>query len=134
MQAEIPIANDFAGLSAAALEMLEEQKDAPLRARMETMARIAQNAEALRASLAAKRKFADGYYLRLRYLLELEAMLGICGHSRLAIDLAEARGIMAIERARTRFRADHPPCRGCGKLLDSPEETKCLECWAREKQ
>lgn len=126
----MPIARDYGGLQRALVELLEEVWMEPQRQRAERMAEYAENAEEILAGTGSRRTLADGYYSRVGFLLELEAImqLGVT-FAAASIDMSEIHGLAALAAARRQFDALHPPCRKCGARLDNEGETTCPACW-----
>jgi hypothetical protein len=129
----VSIAHDYGGLKRATLELLEEARMEPQRQRAERMAEYAANAEEILAGTAPRKTMADGYYARISYLLELEAIVRLgAGLATLVLDLSEMHGLTALAAARIRFDELHPPCRKCGVRLENEGERTCAACWQAE--
>jgi hypothetical protein len=126
----ISVASDFIGLKTAALELMEEALMASERDRIEKLASMAANRDAILASYGGpERTMADGYYTRVGYLLDLESFISLGAGAQIELELTEARGILCIREARDKFRRMHPPCAGgCGRLLTNANERKCSDC------
>jgi len=127
----IAVPHDAEGLRQAALELLEESLESEERERIERLAEGAANAEAMRASLRAKRTLSPGYYIWLGFLLEEIEQPMSAGLSFRAADLdaEEMAGLRALHEARSDFRKAHPPCRVCGRPLhDSGFSSMCEAC------
>src|SRR5882724_3986395 len=130
----IAIARDYDGLKQAALEMLEEERSSEHRQRVERQAATAANGEAMLAALGTERTLADGYYMRIGYLLELESMIHAGLHFEAKeMAMSKVRGLIAIESARAEFDRLHPRCRGCGTRLDDTLDNVCGDCRMRVK-
>jgi hypothetical protein len=125
----VPIARDYGGLQRATLELMEEARLEPKRKRAERLAEHAENPEHVLAATAPLRSLADGYYVRVGYLFELESMIRRgAGIATMVLDMDESRGLEAIEAARREFDALHPACRKCGARLEYEWETTCNDC------
>jgi NADH pyrophosphatase NudC (nudix superfamily) len=121
------VAKDFLALKKTALELMEEARSAPERERIMRLARGASNAGEVAALVSCtKRSFAEGYYDRVGYLLELESYLAL--QMRQDLDMDELRGLVAIAGARAEFARTHPPCSGCGKQLENEWDKTCNDC------
>lgn len=128
----VQVASDFSGLKQAAVELLEELRDAPKRERIERLARSAANPEEIIGEGGAHRSLAEGFYRRVGYLFDLESFMGLGGKIDFDLDMTEVRGLLAIASARAEFDRLHPPCRGCGVRLENEWDKTCGEC-SREK-
>jgi ribosomal protein L37E len=126
----VHVARDYGGLQCATLELLEEARLEPQRKRNErTAERAGENAEHILAATAPKRTLADGYYARVGYLFELDAMIRRgAGIATMVLDMDESRGLAAVEAARNQFDALHPQCRRCGARLENEWDKTCNEC------
>lgn len=122
--------SDAGGLEQAALELMEEALDAPERARLERLAAVAANGEAILSRLPQRRTLSPGYYQWIAYVQSeiVEPMeMGVTftdGNLR----SEEMIALVALRRARGEFRRLHPPCRGCGTPLENAGLKRCGDC------
>ena len=130
-QCVVSVAKDFSGLKQAALELLEEERSAPARERVERQAQGAPNSNEILQTLqasASRRTLAEGYYARVGYLVELESFLRMGVQLSFDLDMTELRGMLSIAAARAEFDRAHPPCRGCGVRLENEWDKTCNDC------
>src|SRR3954467_15924046 len=102
----INVARDYEGLSQAAYEYFDEglayERARTIALRVGDGERM--NEEVFEQLAESKRTLAHGYYPRVDYLLDLEAMLEIAPF-QLYVD--ELYGLRAVKGARAKFRAEH---------------------------
>jgi hypothetical protein len=112
----IRVAADGEGLRQAARELFEKEFHAEADAMVRKNAAEAANAEAVLASLPERTTMPDGYYLRVNYLLDLDAMLesGIQIPAK-EITRDEFAGLQAVRNGRAEFENEHPRCASCGE-------------------
>jgi hypothetical protein len=122
------VERDHEGIRQAALEMLEESLDAEGRERIEKVAQQSDDPERILAA-SRKRTLPAGYYMWLEYIGELEKQLSAgVAISESDLPAADVAGLLALKSAREEFGRNHPPCRGCGKLLANFWDKACNEC------
>ncbi len=124
----VSVAKDFGGLKQAALELMEEARSAPERERLERLTLGAANSNEILQAMGSNRSLAEGYYVRVGYLMELGSFLSMGLQLRFDLDMAELRGMQSIAAARAEFDRAHPPCKGCGKLLENEWDRSCNDC------
>jgi hypothetical protein len=124
----VSVAKDFCGLKQAALELLEEERSAPERERLERLALAAANSNEILEAIKGNRSLAEGYYARVGYLMELESFLGMGLRLSFDLDMAELRGMQSVAAARAEFDRGHPPCKGCGVRLENEWDKTCNDC------
>src|SRR5438046_2617345 len=108
----VAIARDYDGLKQAALELLEEVFAEPENERLQRSGEQDANADQILAGIVSTRSLGEGYYMRIGYLLELEAMMEVGIALRPEnVEYREMRGLIALREARMEFKRIHPPCR-----------------------
>lgn len=119
----ILVQRDFAGIGEAYREMLEHD-----------LARRA--AEALGTPPPElEQQFGEGYYAWVGALRRLEDRRAVNASLALCADWSD--GLVALERARSEFAADHPGCPRCAAPLLAREDTYCWNCrssWEKEEK
>jgi hypothetical protein len=75
------------------------------------------------------RTLSPGYYSFAFHLLGLEEQIR-AGVTFAETDLAafEVNGLIALGRARTAYRAKHPPCSACGVHQETRFSAQCCSC------
>lgn len=126
----IDVARDGEGLRQAALELMEEAMDAPERERLERLAAMAKNSEAVLRDIPERRTLSPGYYMWITYVVEaiVGPMESGVAFREADLRVEEVLGLTALREARMRFRKEHPPCRDCGKALPNAGVKQCAEC------
>lgn len=121
----IAVEHDSEGIRLAAQELMEESLYREEYARTERAAAQSADPAATLAAAAPKRKFSPGYYVWVKYLLdlEMEMSLGVSPGSGVAATLAGAdvAGLLAVREARRQFDNEHPQCR-CGRRMKNIAE------------
>jgi len=124
----VAIARDYDGLKQAAFELLEEARMEPQNEKLRRLAEQASNTDRVLDGIKSQRTLAEGYYVRIGFLLELESVLQLGVELKLNLDLSEMQGLRSIQQARREFGTKHPPCRGCGTPVDEHWQARCPEC------
>lgn len=127
----IAVARDYDGLKQAALELLEESRSEPQNEKLRRVAEGAANREQILQGIVSHRTLAEGYYMRISYLLELESMIHI-GVDLGDLEMSEMYGLASIQHARREFDSTHPLCTGCQAVRLEQGETRCPECSSAE--
>jgi len=107
----VAIARDYDGLKQAAVELLEEARMEPRNEKLRRLAEQASNTDRVLDGIKSQRTLAEGYYVRIGFLLELESVLQLGVELKLNLDLSEMQGLRSIQQARREFGTTHPPCR-----------------------
>jgi hypothetical protein len=126
----ILVSHDYERLRLAARELFDEQFHEQENERAREAERIAGNAPAAKARRHAKgeRTLSPGYYDRVGYLLDLDAI--VSGGFQLSldqVDASEVQGLMAVREARAEWQAQHPSCGRCGRRNER-FAMKCRDC------
>lgn len=109
---QIEAGRDLEAVELALFEMLEEALGRRCQQTLRT--RLGDGAdERMLASFGIERTLPDGFYSWGGHLLYVECFLKYRGNSA-SLSMEEMRGMVALDRARTKFAASHPPCSGCG--------------------
>jgi hypothetical protein len=125
----IRVARDAEGLRIAARELFEEQFFANEDQRTLETAEKAANREAVLRSLPERRTLSPGYYIRARYLLDLELLFTIGIRFELSdLQPEEITGIRAVRSAQEEFERAHPACNKCGTRQKTAWGQKCDGC------
>ncbi|HWR17117.1 MAG TPA: hypothetical protein VN577_19970 [Terriglobales bacterium] len=124
----IEVAKDYEGLSIAARELLEEELHAPDDDRTRKSAEQAANREAVLRSLKERRTLSPGYYVRARYLFDLDRKMTVIQFGLSDVTPSEINGVLAIRQAKNKFLSDHPECPYCGALQMYSNVPQCRRC------
>jgi hypothetical protein len=122
----IDVRRDTGSIETAAFELLSA--DLAAEYRRQILAKLAGSANAERAveSYETERTLAPGFYGWTIHLFGMEQIRDL-GAMR-NVSAREAEGLVAIARARSRFRDVHPPCPHCGIPLFDRLVTVCQMC------
>lgn len=121
----IDVARDAEGVRMALEALFEEEF---VRARIEREGRDEATRERMECQVPG-RELSPGYYRWGEHLLRLDAerQAGVALDAG-RLSALECDGMVALERARGKFRYDHPACSGCGTQQESRFSPKCGGC------
>ena len=131
----IDVFNDAEGVRMA-LEEIFEQDFVRARIQLQSSGANAQTKARMLAQIPV-RTLSPGYYAFALHLLHLEAegAAGV-GFDAARMPAFEARGLVALRRARDAFGFRHPTCGQCGVRQQNRFSVKCESCdvkFARKK-
>ena len=123
----ITVEHDSEGIRLAALELMEESFGGEGLARVEKIAELSADPEAVRAAAAPKRSFAAGYYMWVQYLVDLEMEMSFGVTMAATLAGADVAGMLAVRAAKREFEGKHPQCR-CGRRKKNAWDQSCGQC------
>jgi hypothetical protein len=123
----IDVFNDAEGVRMA-LEEIFEQDFVRARIQIQSAGANAQTKERMLSQIPT-RTLSPGYYAFALHLLQLEAegAAGV-GFDAARMPAYEARGLVALRRARDAFASRHPACSACKTRQQNRFSVKCDSC------